>query len=1648
MQITYNLSLKKNYFKENSLQMNADINTKNQFSLSQQWISSKLPGSEIKESRDCSSSTVYLFQRTMDNLRGVFIRGGETNEEELSKAMKELIQKHGPISIIFDSEKFYLLAYEYLPQAQTENKSLGGRSINPQQAVPTQPKEQFSRPLDHYRPIDIAYPVAVAQSLSAKTTQAIIGKAFALSQSVAKESIAQLQHRIQSNRTELAELNTQFKCDNIPTSEKDKRYNVLWHGEFKPSGPIIPIKGALDSIVKSGSLAEFDKLFPGFRNNGKYISDHWDKEVWRSGGAWTTDGQGLNSYAIHKETGIVIYNGFRCDGDKCGVKGWSDHNCDIKTLEGIAKYLEEIEKLKNEKATAQQTRIEAEEKFKKNLIAAEKTLLEAEKKYARAALVMDVYIQHAPLDQAIGHIANLAINMQNQTAYEALRCASLGNNLIMNVRLLGLQLAEFREMQKSEGSIKSFWSVGGAIGTLNPILACISIYSSIIALTQSPALATSPALSQKEFFDVINKSMLPLINDVQESMAEGNRRLANQTDAQTTTVLKSLAHFQNELSKLLKGEVGKVNEKLDDKTYHDFVAGAQLRVDTYRNALSEAAKYIKGKVVGKTNWFTNYCEKSAEVLKDAKSPSNNGFNHHTPVYQIDRTVMGTSYSSGVIHHSIYGDVNAIPPELSMLYSITHTFILVVKTLLQNERICGIYNTDKINDLLELANKINKGVDEQLKLFNQLEPQFDEMLKSYETFIKWMQNNKSAVEKAKKDKLPKVYDWYLNCWNKVADTFVGSEMFNINNFVHKPMKLISVADKIKSEIDSRVGMQLPIFFHALVAFDNLRNPQRNWSAAYFDSYLTADVRTAKDLVRTNCGKSDNPPPFNLIRRIWSVVGGGFYASATITAPPLLPLSALITNTEVNLVKDLPPYQGYTTLDCTVTYISKESRMELSFDPKSLLKENDLKNINEVPKDSASNRKNLIYSVLNLLIGAVTPIDALNNFKNRFEICYPLVANADMPLLPLPKTLMEQMRVVLCSELDKLSLAGATVDFRYTFVESGDKYQLNIHAVYGSNQIPFISCCIVEFDTVTVEAFKKQNVTGAKVNFTEFLYTTLFTSFSKDDGLPGNQTYFNKDKTILAPVLVSFPGLFYILEKTPHICFSFAHSKYNHDACMSLWNVVNKQKADENIVKQFFKKVDIKVDKDNFMKVQKVIQQKRDSIKESVEYKAFKKRYDSFMALSKLACSLDNDKTRGLLSSDAGIILPGEDFWLEQAFFHEAPQKEKLDGIRQVLKAKRSPAKIKLELYAQQMSEIVKFLNKYNSAGYKSDFIPMAMQSEFATSIGFDGPLRARAKLEKDTTQTQKSVGVGAASDAPKGNPPLGVQSPNKSLSLANGYTLKVYNTKGDGSCGFHALVGEIDKQSGQHVADAAKIRQEFSAWLSAQRENGKLPSRIQNALHQLLVESNDAPVEFNKNQDVIDARKKLNDFILENDLVTLKAEDLILQKLHDEEQKAKLVKDLDEKKSELEGLAKGEAAEQEILTAKDKLQKAEQALKDYQFVAPKKTEKLELLEKEFAKIVLSIIYDPKVFEAYLNCMKHVGYYLFQDELAVVASFLKKKLYLFQEDWSAQQNPIGYSEVTLDGAENIVNLDPSLFSKDTVCVYYHGKNHYERAEVVIK
>ncbi len=278
-------------------------------------------------------------------------------------------------------------------------------------------------------------------------------------------------------------------------------------------------------------------------------------------------------------------------------------------------------------------------------------------------------------------------------------------------------------------------------------------------------------------------------------------------------------------------------------------------------------------------------------------------------------------------------------------------------------------------------------------------------------------------------------------------------------------------------------------------------------------------------------------------------------------------------------------------------------------------------------------------------------------------------------------------------------------------------------------------------------------------------------------------------------------------------------------------------------------------------------------------------------------------------------------------------------------------------------------------------------------------------------------------------------PFKKQKLDDRYTLRIYNTNGNGSCGIHALVGKPVR--GQYLADGAEVRRNFCDKLRKHRRDSALPEPIKRVLKDYLDSSGNAPAAFSNNKNVVGARKELDG--LRQDLGELRKERQKALADQVQQEKSAIRERISVKKGKLEKQGK---SEKEIEQNKE-LQAIKQELKDYQLIVAENPQIADL-ERTLEARIEEFIYDENIFEAYLSCLQKVDQYLLQDELATIADSLDKRVVLLQPGWGSDRDKIQYAEITVEGMKPIDLKD--VPAENIVCIYYNGFNHYEKAEVI--
>lgn len=237
---------------------------------------------------------------------------------------------------------------------------------------------------------------------------------------------------------------------------------------------------------------------------------------------------------------------------------------------------------------------------------------------------------------------------------------------------------------------------------------------------------------------------------------------------------------------------------------------------------------------------------------------------------------------------------------------------------------------------------------------------------------------------------------------------------------------------------------------------------------------------------------------------------------------------------------------------------------------------------------------------------------------------------------------------------------------------------------------------------------------------------------------------------------------------------------------------------------------------------------------------------------------------------------------------------------------------------------------------------------------------------------------------------GIQFP---YPLENGLEVMRFETVGDGSCAFHALLGE--PVEGVYTCNAEEKREIFCNFLKNYK-NGEEHPYINTVLKEYLVDAEGVPQNF-KNA----LEKELGEQgpgLLED---YQKKYEALHQKIQD-------------KQSKIRDLQPSPPAELDM-------KEAEKVSRD-----------LKLYAAQSDAIVEEFIQDKRIREAYFAYMKDPTTYMLQDELMIMAECFNKRVRLFQKGW-------GKDEAVLQ--QGVINEN----GKDEVCIYFKGGNfgHYERA-----
>ncbi len=1229
------------------------------------------PGSEVKAMIKCGSCTLYFFQSSTNNLRGICIEGDGAQEEELCSELRRLIELHGPIDQLLSHPKYDGLREKFLLQAAPESKTLDGRSVVHQKVE----SDHEVRQTRTTRSTDSPFNSPLHSQLASYGGIALQTFLSSGAQFAAQDRISQLEKEIQDTKAKGRELANELDNKNPQ--------GVNWYEGYK--GNVLPIRGRLDSIIESGDLEGLDKLLPGVFTNLKE-----PPKIFYRGPldySWIPSGSGGDEVIyVHPITGISLLK--------------RDLPQVFKIRESIQKHQDVQQKLNGMKARSR--------------------FLE----------------QHAPWDQSLAHLEVLAGLWNKDTAHIVLRQARLGNQLVEKLRVLQFRLDQFNEMRKKDGFLTAAWSIGASISTLEPLLACMALGASICAIVGSSGNEMLPPLTQQTFFQVINQSLFPLIQDVHLSLSNGQSRLADQTDEQTTALLQAMNLCQKELIELLARLKGETNQHFETKKFEDFVTAVRRNARAYReDKLADAVAFIKGTRVPPDGWLQRYLESTEAALAHSKTNDAHGFiGSKSPSMECAAQSGVSMFSTGGIHHALFGN-QLFPPELSLLDAACHTYICLVRALLQNQQ---MMKSKESTGLLLLAERLLEGIENQSRIFNGLGLTLNLLLESHEAFMMRLENNIRASKVAKAGAQDKTRQWVMDSRAAIIEATIGQEMFGLSKFAFMPMNLTPYSDEIQSTLNGRQYLNSltfpPILFFRWKQGDSWSKTtsvmDRKVCELPMACKLTDKIFTGEALkAQEYCHKANA----SLKRRIWWDKNG-FQSAVSVSAMSRIPFAYTWGHMDELSVIDNPPVPPKNPLlDCTVLLQVKEAwdgNLKTEFDQDSRLQMEDLQKIPRVDESCGAQRKNLMAGVLDLLEGGNLPEEhPLRKYSDRYEVCLPLQKGATP--LPLPKTLMAYMQHALCPDLEKMALTGSSVDLRYDFEKSrlGDVYRLNLHAVYDESQVPFQSRCIFEVDAATVESYAKQMEEGATPNITEFLYSALFAGDYEGEGLPGAKTHVNEKKGIIAPSLTAFPGLFRILEKCPHLCFSFNHRQYSEytDATFnSLIRFLDGNQFNER-AKKFFKVGQTQVNAQNYMAVQKRMREKASSIESSVEVQTFKRNYTLFQTLAQLVSADNPNAVREKLMAFARIIPPGEMGWLEQAYYYDPPSKEACRRLLTELGNNPSLAQQRLEKHAGKLRDIRSVLQRIEN-GESFSLEEQMRWVEYKS--GLNEPSKLLANLEED------------------------------------------------------------------------------------------------------------------------------------------------------------------------------------------------------------------------------------------------------------------------------------------------------------------------------
>lgn len=1264
----------------------------------QEYLNDHLgPNCETIKSKECGAGTIKLVKA--NDLYGILISGGQLDEQRLKAIMEkwkarfgDSIQRYeGPDQYKFILQQYFNNAFESRDhQEATAYNKLGPANTGvrkPQMNASMQPLSGATQE-NHYK--RRASDSKKQNDQAKKKYDSETDEITADTEQKIGECHQQGQNAANQTNSEIDNLHSQIGCQKIC-----KHVESEIQAEFARKGVKCPDTLTPLGELKITSLEEFDKWFPGLRGGG----------TWLSGDYLASDQFILvykhnKYYLVHQESGVTLLGGAFSELDFHVLSQIGG------TLEGAATREAETEAAKQgildeakEKAkAADDKRKAAEEKFKKDM-----------EKYQTIKQIREKHLQVA---EALYNIEVLAKNLGFHNVNRAATGGKHANELCMNLRFIYESLGI--EKLKEAGSVQDFINTlvtGGSLTLLSGVLGAAAAYTQIIAMMKPHE--TDQALLTSDFYKVVNNHLTPLFREINKSINDLANHSKNQSDRLRADILQSMSEGHKSLLQSIKNQTDLIDKQSSISACQEMIRQLDGKVDAYYEKARKASEYIDGTRSSSSDWFWNYYQDTKEAVNLSGGLVLNGHNGREFAYDIETAAESPLYCSPIIHQSVFNR-NNFASNLGVLYTATHTFILLAKRLLEKEAYDGRSNDDiaRRRYSLELAQVLVNGVNEQNELFGQMDAQLDSLIQSYREFTDSVTANKALADRLKQNKYTSAKIWAERDREMILNSLVGRKMFYLDKFIHEPITAKEFNKEFDDIIWTREG--------ARDLGRKLLNPINHRKMAY-EKTKNVSIKTLCD---TN--KIDMPEHWtdtnNWKRRIWSQDGTQFGNSLAIQTHPVykvwegfsigIPLAAALGQfDDVPVGGDDASNIHNPLLDCTVTYIGANNGLEVKFDNNSRLQKDDVNSI-KWSGESATDRRQMFEEILSIF--SDTPVnDMIAALKNSTEVC--LSVNNKLPPIALPKNLMSYMQKFLCPEAENMTLLGHDFDLKYDFVKTNDTYQLKIHAVL--NNRAFISCVVSEFDSVTVDAFQ---------NPVEFLYCALF-ALRENDGITGNLTHHNPKNGLIAPVLESFPGLISILERNPHRCFSFNHKNYSAQ-------VATRDVAALSNRAEFFKKGEVHLEREVFAEAQNFINKKKNDVKKSTEFKNFKKRYNTFVALAALATNKEAQELKTMLSTTVGIEQPDNPHAMEFAAFFVSPTDENKQHIKDTLGALESPAKSAMKADKEKLDKIITFLNRVTDAPLnrisKSEHELLAVE----LGLGLGERPESRSRLMEDTFRT--------------------------------------------------------------------------------------------------------------------------------------------------------------------------------------------------------------------------------------------------------------------------------------------------------------------------